>query len=187
MQNRIRLIEVAKTEGALRAPSVFLCYNIKMKNFDDWNILKKNINEREINPDLFFHEREVWWCSLGINIGSEADGKNEIFERPVLIIKKFNSEMVWAVSLTSKEKVGKHYLKVKHNKGESYVNLSQLKTVSTKRFQRKIGMINEEDFLKVIDQITNYLKTSKPAFAGFSEAEATNKNIIANQKKKSRK
>ncbi|MFA5871014.1 MAG: hypothetical protein WC842_03995 [Candidatus Paceibacterota bacterium] len=55
------------------------------KDFDSWNIQKKKINTRE--KVIFCNIREIWWCSLGVNIGSEEDGKNELFERPVLILK----------------------------------------------------------------------------------------------------
>lgn len=152
-----------------------------MKNFDEWNDVKKSIDSKDINRDLFYHAREVWWCSLGQNVGAEADGKNEFFERPVLIIKKFNSEMVLAIPMTSKEKIGKYFLKVSHDKGDSYANLSQLKVISTKRLQRKIGMINEGDFNLAIKEIVAYLETSNPPFGGFSEAEATNIHSISDQ------
>ena len=152
-----------------------------MKNFDEWNDVKKSIDSKDINRDLFYHAREVWWCSLGQNVGAEADGKNEFFERPVLIIKKFNSEMVLAIPMTSKEKIGKYFLKVSHDKGDSYANLSQLKVISTKRLQRKIGMINEGDFNLVIKEIVAYLETSNPPFGGFWEAEATNIYSISDQ------
>jgi hypothetical protein len=33
-----------------------------IKEFDNWNVLKKQLNNFSIKP--FFHEREVWWCSL---------------------------------------------------------------------------------------------------------------------------
>jgi mRNA interferase MazF len=140
------------------------------KDFDKWNKVKKNINNKNINRELFYHEREVWWCNLGVNIGVEADGKHEIFERPVLIIKVFNSEMIWSLPLTSKEKIGKYYKKVNYENGFSFVNLSQIKVVSTKRLNRKIGFIQKEDFIKVLDELQNILETSKPACAGFSEA-----------------
>lgn len=38
--------------------------------------------------EILFYEREIWWCSLGVNIGFEQDGTNDLFERPVLVIKK---------------------------------------------------------------------------------------------------
>ena len=58
--------------------------------FDVWNSLKKDIDIN--NVDFSFSEKEIWWCSLGKNIGNEQDGKNRNFERPVLIFKKWNSE-----------------------------------------------------------------------------------------------
>ena len=85
------------------------------KDFDTWNVIKKKVDEKNIDRDLFFYEREVWWCSLGLNIGVESDGKNEHFERPVWIIKKFNSDMLWVVPLTSKERKGPHYKKINHD------------------------------------------------------------------------
>lgn len=45
-----------------------------MKNYDQWNNLKKQLEERKEMPS--FHEGDVWWCSLGVNIGQEIDGKN---------------------------------------------------------------------------------------------------------------
>ena len=55
-----------------------------MKDFDSWNKEKKGL-ENVGHDILSFHEREIWWCSIGINLGDEQDGKNELFERPVLI------------------------------------------------------------------------------------------------------
>lgn len=58
-----------------------------MKDFDTWSKEKKTL-EQEGHDSLVFHEREIWWCSIGINVGDEQDGKNERFERPVLVLKK---------------------------------------------------------------------------------------------------
>ncbi len=54
--------------------------------FVEWTKLKVRIHIKE-NSALYFHEREVWWASLGKNIGFEQDGKNKMFERPVLVLK----------------------------------------------------------------------------------------------------
>jgi mRNA interferase MazF len=144
------------------------------KDFDKWNREKKKVDAQEIQRDLFFHEREVWWCKLGINIGVETDGKNQNYERPILIIKKFNNAMLWAVPLTSKERSTPHHLKITHEAGISWVCLSQIRTVSTKRLLRKIGMISETDFKDVLERIIYYIKIEPRISAGFSEAEATN-------------
>jgi hypothetical protein len=39
------------------------------KDFDGWNETKKRTDLRRGEP--FHHEREVWWCTLGVNVGSE--------------------------------------------------------------------------------------------------------------------
>ena len=37
------------------------------KDFDRWNEQKKKLHDGE--REVLFHEREIWWCSLGVNIG----------------------------------------------------------------------------------------------------------------------
>ena len=49
------------------------------KDFQGWHQLKININESKKLPT--FNEREIWWCSIGTNIGFEMDGKNGPFHR----------------------------------------------------------------------------------------------------------
>ena len=71
------------------------------KKFDPWNDEKKSLEKR---PVLRVHEGEIWWCSLGVNVGDEQDGKNDLFERPVLIVRKFNNSIVWAVPMITKIK-----------------------------------------------------------------------------------
>src|SRR3989338_4942574 len=68
------------------------------KDFKKWHKRKENLHNDKLRS--FFHEREVWWCSLGTNIGFEQDGKGEKFVRPVLVFKKFNNEICWAVPLS---------------------------------------------------------------------------------------
>lgn len=58
------------------------------KNFDEWSVLKQNLDKTQ--KLILFKEQDIWWCSIGLNVGSEANGKNEYFSRPVLIVRKFN-------------------------------------------------------------------------------------------------
>ena len=102
------------------------------KEFDKWNFHKKKVEKRFINEDLYFYPKEIWWSSLGLNIGIETNGKNDNFERPVLIIKKFNSNMLWVLPLTTKSKVGPNYFKLT-SQNDSSVIFTQIRTISTKR------------------------------------------------------
>ena len=80
------------------------------KDFKKWHEKKAAIHTE--GQRVFFHEREVWWCSLGANIGFEQDGKGEKFARPVLVFKKFNKEVFRAIPLTlqtKKKKENEHF------------------------------------------------------------------------------
>lgn len=146
------------------------------KDFDKWNIEKKLIDKKIVNRELFFYAREIWWCSAGFNIGVETNGKNDNFERPILVIKKFNSEMIWILPLTTipKNKDNTYYFKLNHEDIKSWVILSQIKTVSTKRLLRKIGSISEIDFKEIVVKLKDFLKIESSLAGAFSEAEATN-------------
>lgn len=113
----------------------------------------------EIDENFYYHEREVWWSSVGVNVGYEIDGKNENFERPVLIVRKINQNQFFGIPLTSKNKTGYFYVKVKYSDelGNGAINLSQMKVFSSKRLLRKIGMVEEIDFLKVKVKFINFI------------------------------
>ena len=111
-----------------------------------------------------------WWCPLGINVGVETDGKNDDFERPVLIVKKFNREMVWVLPVTSKDKGNKFYFKVKYGNKDRWIIWSQLRIVSTKRLLRKVDVLAEDSFSQIISLIADSLKSETPAKAGGSRS-----------------
>lgn len=77
------------------------------KDFNAWSEKKILINDIKDVP--FFHEREIWFCFLGANVGFEQDGRGEDFQRPVLILKKFNNEICWAIPLSKTNRRGKYY------------------------------------------------------------------------------
>lgn len=123
------------------------------KDFDSWNTEKKKTNDREVGHDFFYHPREVWWTALGVNVGVETDGKHHNFERPILIVKKFNKDQFWGIPLTKNEKTGEFYQKIKHDGGVSWAILSQIRVFSTKRLLRKIGRISEKEFEVIQDKL----------------------------------
>jgi mRNA interferase MazF len=135
------------------------------KDFDIWNLEKKSL-ERYGRSFLPLHEREIWWCSLGLNLGDEQDGKNELFERPVLIFKKFNNRIAWVIPLTTKKKDGPYYAPL-HTIGLlkiSYLILSQIRLVSVKRFRRRVGRISSVQFKEVQQRLVEliFYKKSEP-------------------------
>lgn len=118
------------------------------KDFDQWNLLKKILNSSKRR--FFVHPREVWWTSLGLNIGAEIDGKNKNFERPVLILKVYNKDTLLVLPLTQKIKTDRFHQKIMIGQKYSWVKLSQGRVLSTKRLIRKIGLINKDTYLIVL-------------------------------------
>lgn len=123
------------------------------KDFQRWHKQKSKIHE-ETEPRLFFHEREIWFCRLGANIGFEQDGHGDKFLRPVIIFRKFNNEILWAIPITRTDKEGVHYFKFSFVLGEeSTAILSQLRLIDAKRLIYKTGDISETDFIALKEKL----------------------------------
>jgi len=126
-----------------------------MKDFDKWNEFKKKIDIRDGVLDNFPKEGEVWMTDVGLNIGYEQNGSEDNFSRPMLIVKKFNNHMFWAVPLSTKQKNFDFYFNYTDpNSQKVSVILAQMKLVSVKRLKRDIYVIPKELF----DQIKKKLK-----------------------------
>ena len=80
-----------------------------MKNFDEWNEVKKIIQDSTVSDRTFFYEREVWWVRLGINIGDEEDGKDDGYIRPVIILRKYSKRSFLAIPMSSVTKSSIYY------------------------------------------------------------------------------
>jgi mRNA interferase MazF len=120
------------------------------KNFDVWNDQKKSL-ENFSHQELSFHERDIWWCSLGLNLGDEQDGKNENFERPVLVVKKFNHRIALILPMTTKAKNNRFVFAIQGPflSRNSFLIFSQIRLISVKRFRRRIGRTSSSQFKKI--------------------------------------
>jgi mRNA interferase MazF len=114
------------------------------KDFDRWNKKKKNLNQRIFSE--YVHEREVWWCALGANVGVEADGKHDDFERPVLVLRKFNRDAVLVLPVTSRPKKNPYHWPFMHEGKMFAAVISQLRLVSTKRLLRRLYRMDSKVF-----------------------------------------
>jgi len=122
-----------------------------LEKFVQWTKIKIRIHMEE--KRVYFCEREIWWASLGVNIGYEQDGKNDVFERPVLILRNFGGNTLWAVPLTSKNKTGKFYYQFTYKSKKYSIILSQLRLISSKRLLRKIRTFPDDEFNEVRKKI----------------------------------
>lgn len=107
---------------------------LMQKDFEVWNTKKQEIHLHAAPP--LFTEGEIWHCYMGINVGFEADGKENNFLRPVFVLKKFNQHTFWALPLTHTKKLSIYYHQLR-NISLGYLNLSQLRIISNEVLEIK--------------------------------------------------
>jgi mRNA-degrading endonuclease toxin of MazEF toxin-antitoxin module len=119
-----------------------------LKTFVDWTKLKIKLHSSQVK--VYPKPKAIWWASLGQNIGVEINGKNEKFERPVVVIKVFNNLGVLVAPISSTIKKGEYFIEFTNTDGErNIINMSQIKSISSQRFIRYVGELSNEDFEKV--------------------------------------
>ena len=124
------------------------------KDFKKWHTLKAKLHEGE--GSALFQAREIWWASLGANIGFEQDGVGEIFTRPVIVLTKFNLDVCLVVPLTARPKKGKYYFPIGNVAGKQAVAvLSQLRFIDKKRLAKKILTLDRDIFKKLREAIVD--------------------------------
>jgi mRNA-degrading endonuclease toxin of MazEF toxin-antitoxin module len=92
----------------------------------------------------------VWWCTLGVNVGSEENGSGEEYRRPALILKGLSVETCLVVPLTTSAKA--HPLRVAVGLiggKEARAILSQMRVIDTKRLVRKIEYLDVGTFEQI--------------------------------------
>ncbi len=131
------------------------------KDFDGWFPLKKQIEADCKVPTI--NQREIWWCSIGVNIGIEQDGKNRLYERPVLVVRKFNNRHFLGVPLTTQLKGFPFRPSVFYrNPGEGRVRegqalISQMRSYDAMRLTRHIAKLGKDQFNGVMAEIRDML------------------------------
>lgn len=115
-----------------------------MKKFNEWNEVKKEIDIRE--KSVIFKERDIFWASIGENVGFEQNGKGDIFSRPVLIVKRFSRNMFFGIPLSTQLKQGDFFFEFELSGVKTNALIVQGRLLDTKRLENKIGMMAKDDF-----------------------------------------
>ncbi len=126
------------------------------KEFDKWNNIKKHIDKN--NQHRFYHEREIWWCNLGINIGFEQDGRGSSGERPVLVLKGFSKQTCLIVPLTTSKKKNAYNKKLGViDSRDAAAIISQIRLIDTKRLINKVTTLDKDIFNSIRKTIKDIL------------------------------
>ena len=127
------------------------------EDFNKWN--KRKIEIHASKKYKHPKEREIWWCSVGMNIGTEIYGKDKDYSRPVLIVNVENGNNFIGVPLTSKLKNRKYSCIIKSiNSKLSTALVYQIRNFDKRRLVSKMSKANNEDYTRVINCILSLCK-----------------------------
>ena len=125
--------------------------------FSEWTKEKANLRYNGKIPKFPIYNNFIYWCNLGINIGSE---QNKL--RPVLILRTFkNSPICTILPLTTKRLQDAFLFHIDLEEVDPTVLVEQLKVVSKIRITdpyRKKGnlvVISQNDWRKINSQLEN--------------------------------
>jgi hypothetical protein len=112
-ENRIRLHLfrfICKAQGAIAQINALQPRAIirHVNRFLEWIGLKQKLHQGTQSPPLVT-AGDMWWASVGQNVGSEINGKSRLFSRPVIIFKKLAHGFYFVIPTTTKSKVGSSY------------------------------------------------------------------------------
>ena len=126
------------------------------KKFKEWHSVKEKLH-KETKKTIVPKEREIYWVSVGVNIGHEQDGKGNIFSRPVLVLKVYNKNLFFGVPLSTQIKQGSFFFEFEFNGKKSNALIVQGRIYDTKRLENRMGMIPNETFNNLKEQLKELL------------------------------
>jgi mRNA interferase MazF len=127
------------------------------KDFDQWNEIKKQTDSAD---DYFplYHERQIRWCRLGVNVGFEQDGSGSAFSRPVLVLKGFNRHVCLIVPLSTSTKQNAYYKPIGVVDGrKASAIISQVRLIDTRRLDQLMTTLDEKVFAGIQKAIKDML------------------------------
>ncbi len=142
--------------------------NEYIKEFSEWNELKIILDSKS-SDKFVVHESSVWLMSVGVNVGSEIDGKGAAFCRPVLILKKISKDVFFGVPISTKLHENIYRYTFLFLEGKSVAVLSQLRSFDKKRCIRYIGKISEKELSNIKKRLMYiFLQNETPPGGGES-------------------
>lgn len=125
-----------------------------IKNFDQWNNFKKELNDKEKSHKV--RPGEIRWCSFGVNVGSEIDGKGNSFTRPVIIISIAGPDLALVVPCSTKLHNRAGYMQFHAKNKQISACIHQMKIISTKRIYDRIEKISDPILLSIKSKIVSF-------------------------------
>ena len=127
------------------------------KRFLQWIALKESLHSSAHKPP-HVSEGDIWWASVGENVGSEINGKSKLFSRPVVILRKLSHGFYFVVPTTTQQRAGSWFVAFRQNEKTMSACLHQARAIDYRRLSSKLGTIDDEDFGRVKDGFRRLIK-----------------------------
>jgi mRNA interferase MazF len=121
-----------------------------MKRFFEWFGLKQRLHNISHSPPLVA-ERDIWWASIGENVGSEINGKSVLFSRPVIVLKKLSHGFYFVIPTTTQVREGSWYVPFRQQGKDMLACLHQARAIDFRRLSSRLGKVDGDDFERVKD------------------------------------
>jgi len=145
------------------------------KAFNEWNEVKKEIDFHKKRK--YFKQGQIYFVSVGQNIGYEIYGKGEEFLRPVLVFRKLSKDMFIGIPLTSNKKDGYFYYTFSYKNDKlSTALLSQIRNFDAKRIKYYSGTIDRYTFLEIEKKVADIFKFTLPNGGGYTHQNSEQRN-----------
>ncbi len=119
-----------------------------MKQFLKWIRIKINLDARTYRaPNV--SEGDIWWVSLGKNVGTEINGKGSLFTRPVIIFIKLSRTSYFVIPASTKIHVGNWYVPYEYENVKAVASIHQARSIDYRRLYSKAGTLPAEDFARI--------------------------------------
>ena len=115
-----------------------------LHNFDDWNEKKQALHATR--PNILFKEGQIWWCSLGVNVGEEVLGKGPMYCRPVIVLRKIAHTSCVVIPTTTKVKYSSWYFPLEVNNLKRWAMMHQIRFISSRRLSSRESILSADDF-----------------------------------------
>jgi mRNA interferase MazF len=115
-----------------------------LHDFDDWNDKKKRLHASP--RSVLFKAGQIWWCSLGVNVGEEVLGKGSMYLRPAIVLRKISHNSCVVIPTTTQAKQGSWYFPFEVNNLKRWAMMHQIRFISSRRLYNRESIMPRVDF-----------------------------------------
>ncbi len=126
------------------------------KDFEGWNRKKQTLEKSKKHH--LFKDGDIWWMSVGINVGQESCGKGDEYRRPVLVLRKLSGESFIGIPLSTQKKTGSWFAEFDLHGEIRYALLYQIRMFSANRLQRRIGTLSRNELFQIKEKLKELLE-----------------------------